>query len=87
MRGRVIDCQTQSPVEGADVQLASPETGASWSAVQTASDGSFAFDLPREAKTAPLTLTAAKSGYRSAQKRYPSPPGAAQDVCVAPTLR
>ncbi|HTQ48358.1 MAG TPA: carboxypeptidase-like regulatory domain-containing protein [Polyangiaceae bacterium] len=87
LHGRVIDCQTQSPVEGADVQLTSPASGASWSAVQTAGDGSFAFDVPREAKGSALTLTAVKSGYRSSQTTYPSLPGAAQEVCVAPTLR
>ena len=38
-------------------------------------------------KDAALTLTAVKSGYRSSQKTYPSLPGAAQEVCVAPTLR
>jgi hypothetical protein len=86
-RGRVLDCQTQTPVEGADVQLASPETGASWNAVQTARDGSFAFDVPRDSKGAPLRLTAVKSGYRSAEKPYSSLPGTTQDVCIAPTLR
>jgi hypothetical protein len=87
LHGRIVDCQTQSPVEGADVQLTSPASGASWNAVQTASDGSFDFDVPREAKGAALTLTAVRSGYRSAQKTYPSLPPAAQEVCVAPTLR
>jgi hypothetical protein len=87
LHGRVVDCQTQSPVEGVDVQLTSPGSGASWDAVQTASDGTFAFDVPREAQGARLSLTAVKHGYRSAQKTYPSLPGSAQDVCVAPTLR
>ncbi|HEX8790820.1 MAG TPA: carboxypeptidase-like regulatory domain-containing protein [Polyangiaceae bacterium] len=87
LRGRVVDCQTQSPVEGADVQLASPSTGLKWEAVQTASDGSFAFDVQREAKGASLNLTAVKDGYRSTEKSYPALPGTAQDVCLAPTLR
>ncbi len=87
LHGRVVDCQTQSPVEGADVQLKSPATGTTWDTVETASDGSFAFDVQREAKGAPLNLTAVKSGYRSAEKAYPALPGGAQDVCLAPTLR
>lgn len=87
LHGRVVDCQTQSPVESADVQLKSASTGTTWDAVQTASDGSFAFDVPKEAKNAALSLTAVKSGYRSTERTYPSLPGAAQDVCVAPTLR
>lgn len=87
LHGRVIDCQTQTPVEGADVQLSSPDTGVSWSAVRTAGDGTFAFDVPRDSKKAPLRLTAVKSGYRSAEKAYPSLPRSAQDVCIAPTLR
>lgn len=87
LRGRVVDCQTQSPVEGADVQLESPGTGTRWDAVQTAGDGSFAFDVQQPSTTVPLSLTAAKSGYRSAEKRYPALPGGPQDVCLAPTLR
>jgi hypothetical protein len=87
MRGRIVDCQTHSPVEGADVQLSSPSTGTSWEAVQTATDGTFAFDVTGPAKTAPLTVTAVKHGYQSAQKSFPSVPGAAPDVCMAPTLR
>jgi hypothetical protein len=87
MRGRIVDCQTQSPVEGADVQLASPSTGTSWEAVQTAGDGSFTFDVPQAARNAPLTVTAVKSGYQSAQKTFPAVPGSPPDVCVAPTLR
>lgn len=87
LRGRVVDCQTQTPVEGADVQLRSPGTGTTWDAVQTASDGSFAFDVKQPSASGPLNLTAVKSGYRSAEKTYPALPGSAQDVCLAPTLR
>jgi hypothetical protein len=87
LHGRVVDCQTKSPVEGADVQLTSPASGASWNAVQTAGDGTFDFDVPEDAKGSALSLTAVKHGYQSAQKTYPSLPGSAQDVCVAPTLR
>ena len=87
LRGRVVDCQTQSPVEGADVQLKSPSTGTTWDAVQTAGDGSFAFDVQRPSAGAPLSLTAVKSGYRSSEKTYAALPGGVQDVCLAPTLR
>lgn len=87
LHGRVIDCQTQSPVEGADVQLKSPSTGTTWDAVQTAGDGSFAFDVQKQPAAGPLDLTAVKSGYRSAEKAYPSLPHGGQDVCLAPTLR
>jgi hypothetical protein len=87
LRGRVIDCQTQSPVEGADVQLKSPSTGTTWGAVETASDGSFAFDVQQPSTAGALNLTAIKSGYRSAEKTYPALPGGVQDVCLAPTLR
>jgi len=87
LHGRVIDCQTQSPVEGAEVQLKSPGTGSTWEAVQTAGDGSFALDVQRDAKEAPMTLTAVKSGYRSVEKAYPALPGGTQDLCLAPTLR
>jgi hypothetical protein len=87
MRGRIVDCQTQSPVEGADVQLASRSTGTSWEAVQTAADGTYAFDVTGPAKTAPLTVTAVKHGYQSAQKTFPSVPATTPDVCIAPTLR
>src|SRR5215471_15314889 len=79
LRGRVVDCHTQTPVEGANVQLTAPETGASWNSVETADDGSFAFDMPLEARGARLTVTAEKSGYQSAQKTYPSVPAGAQD--------
>jgi hypothetical protein len=87
LHGRVVDCATRSPVEGADVQLTSNATGASSEATQTASGGEFAFDLQAPSGVAPLTLTAVKTGYQSAQKTYSTVPHGTQEVCVAPTLR
>ena len=87
LRGRVVDCATSSPVDGADVQLMSKATGTSWDAIQTAGGGEFAFDLQAPASQVPLTLTAVKKGYQSAQKTFTSVPSGTEIVCIAPTLR
>jgi hypothetical protein len=87
LHGRIVDCQTQSPVEGADVQLSSQAEGASWNLASTGSDGAFAFEVRNPAAMTPLSLMAVKKGYRSAQKTFDTLPGDAQDVCMPPTLR
>jgi hypothetical protein len=86
LHGRVVDCATSSPVDGADVELTSKATGTSWEAIQTTSGGQFAFDVQQPASVVPLTLTAVKKGYQSAQKTIPDVSGT-QEVCIAPTLR
>jgi hypothetical protein len=87
LHGRVVDCATSSPVDGADVQLTSKATGASWEAIQTTGDGQFAFDVQDPRGVGPLTLTAVKSGYRNGQKTFPTMPSGTEEVCIAPTLR
>jgi hypothetical protein len=87
LRGRVVDCQTSSAVEGADVQLASQARDVVWPAEQTGTDGKFEFSRTNATNATPLTLTVAKKGYQSAQKIYSVSPSAGEDVCLRPTLR
>src|SRR5262249_33309465 len=86
VRGRITDCRGSAPVEDADVQLASPVPDVGWDALKTGPDGAFAFKVPDPSKTLPVTLTAAKHGYQSVQKRYSAIPDA-EDVCMQPTIR
>src|SRR5215471_2488733 len=77
LRGRVLDCNTQLPVDDADVQMASKSTGTNWDAVKTAAGGQFAFAVPQGTSVVPLTVTAAKEGYRDGQKTFPTMPDSA----------
>ncbi len=86
VRGRITDCRGSAPVEDADVQLASPAPDLGWDALKTGPDGAFAFKVPDPTKAMPLTLTAAKHGYQSVQKKYSAMPDA-EDVCMQPTIR
>jgi hypothetical protein len=86
VRGRITDCRGSAPVEDADVQLASPVPDVAWDALKTGPDGAFAFKVPDPAKAMPVTLTAAKRGYQSVQKRYSAIPDV-EDVCMQPTIR
>jgi hypothetical protein len=86
VRGRITDCRGSAPVEDADVQLASPAPDVGWDAVKTGPDGAFVFKVPEPAKALPITLTAAKHGYQSVQKRYSAIPDV-EDVCMQPTIR
>jgi hypothetical protein len=87
VRGRVVDCQTSSPVEGADVQLTAQARDVPWPAEQTGTDGTFEFSATNTKGVMPLTLTVAKKGYQSAQKVYSVLPSKDEDVCIRPTLR
>jgi hypothetical protein len=87
VRGRVTDCRDSSPLEGADVQLASGASGAQWSPEETGSDGAYAFQVAGARSVVPVTLTAVKKGYQSVQKTYDAVPAGAEDVCLQPTIR
>ena len=86
IRGRITDCRSSSPVEGADVQLTSKAPDFAWEAVQTGGDGAYSFEVGDPQRALPVTLTAAKHGYQSTQKSYSAMPGP-EDVCMQPFLR
>lgn len=84
--GRVTDCRDSSALEGADVQLTTQAADVAWTAQQTGSDGVYAFKVDSK-QVLPVTLTAAKKGYRTTQKTYSSVPDGPQDLCMQPTMR
>ena len=86
VRGRITDCRGSAPLEDADVQLASQAPDIGWDALKTGADGAFAFKVDSATKAMPVTLTAAKHGYQTVQKKYSAIPEA-NDVCMQPTLR
>jgi hypothetical protein len=86
VRGRITDCRLSSPVEGADVQLTSKAPDIAWEAEKTGSDGAYSFEVTDPKLALPVTLTAVKHGYQSAQKSYSAMPGP-EDVCMQPMLR
>jgi hypothetical protein len=86
IRGRVTDCRDSSPLEGADVQLTAQAAGAQWPAQRTEGDGAYSFKVDDKGLM-PVTLTAVKSGYQTAQKNYDSFSSSPQEVCMRPTKR
>jgi hypothetical protein len=86
VRGRITDCRGSAPLEGADVQLTSQIPDVAWDALKTGPDGAYAFQVRHAPTSMPLTLTAAKHGYQTVQKRYSAVPDA-EDVCMQPTIR
>jgi hypothetical protein len=87
VRGRVTDCRDSTPLDGADVQLTTHASGSAWEPEQTGSDGAYAFEVGHNQDVLPVTLTAAKHGFRTTQKVFPSMPSGASDVCLQPTMR
>jgi hypothetical protein len=69
------------------VQLTSHAPGVAWGAEETSNDGAYAFQVDHAHDVVPVTLTAAKQGYRSTQKVYESLPSSSEDVCMQPTMR
>jgi hypothetical protein len=87
IHGQITNCRGTTPLEGADVQLTTRAPGAEWQPEQTGSDGSYAFDVGHDTSVLPVTLTAAKKGYQSAEKVLSAVPAGATDVCLQPTIR
>jgi hypothetical protein len=87
VHGRITDCRGTSPIEGVDVQLTSQTPDVAWDAVQTGSDGAYAFAVGDAARAMPVTLTAAKRGFQTVQRTYSSMPSGDDAICMQPTTR